>query len=496
MKRQFLAFDIGASSGRAVVGQVDADARRFEIHEVYRFTNGAIRLGNSDHWNAVALYEHVLEGLRAAKRAFGEDIESLGIDTWAIDFGLLDRNGRLLGLPYCYRDMRTNGVLEQVTARIPRQRIFAETGGIQFLSFNTLYQLVAMVETDDPLLPIAQKFLLMPDLLNYWLTGNAVSEFTNATTTQFYNGQAGKWAHSLLGELGIPSAMLPKVVLPGTVLGTLKPDVVESVGFANLKVIATASHDTASAAAAIPASSENYAWLSSGTWSLLGSVADAPITGSDALRYNFSSYGGAGGRFLPWKNIMGLWLVQECRRIWAREGDELSFDTLAILAEEGAPFVAFIDPDDAAFLSPVSMPIAIQEYCQRTHQSVPSTKGEILRVAFESLALKYRWTLEKLEIILNKKLPLLHVVGGGAQNKLLCQFAANALDRPVIAGPVEATAIGNIAVQAAAMGAVADLDVARALIRECFDTVTYTPESREPWTHAYAQFLAITGLEA
>lgn len=486
---RYIAFDIGAGGGRAIIGEVGADG--FSITEAARFANPIVRLNGHLHWDAVRLYSEIIAALRDIARQHPADYKSMAIDTWAIDFALLDKDGELLGTPYCYRDSRTDGMMDEVIARVPKQAIFEKTGGIQFLTFNTLYQLYAMARAGSRQLAAADALLMMPDVLNYWLTGVKATEYTNATTTQFFNARKGGWARDLLDTLGIPHRFLGRVVKPGTVLGGLLPDVREEVGF-DVQVVATATHDTASAGAAVPAETANYAWLSSGTWSLLGATASAPIVSAEALRYNISSYGGPDGGVMPWKNIMGLWLIQECKRIWQRQGDDLDYDTMTELAAAARPFTAVIDPDDPSFLAPMDMPQAITDYCARTGQAVPQTKGEILRTALESLALRYRWVIEKLEIATGKALDVLHIVGGGVQNTLLCQLTADAINRTVIAGPVEATAIGNIAVQAVAMGTFASLADARAVIRQSFETVRYEPQARDGWDAAYATFTTLT----
>jgi rhamnulokinase len=483
---RFIAFDVGAESGRAIVGILEDDQLRLE--EAHRFTNGAVVVGPHLHWDVLRIFSEVIEGLRSIRRKYGTEFASLGIDTWGVDFALLDREGNLVGNPHSYRDARTRGMMEEVLARVPREDIFAQTGGIQFLSINTLYQLYAMVKARSPALEIARRFCMMPDLFNAWLTGTVSSEFTNATSTQMYDSRQGTWAWRLLAELGIPAHLFPEAVLPGTVIGPLSKSLAAELDFPSLAVVAPATHDTASAAVAVPARDRTCAWLSSGTWSLLGAYSPRPITTPEALAYNFSSYGGAGGTFLPWKNIMGLWLIQECRRRWANEGKTWPYEELCDAAAAAPPFVALLRPDHPSFLAPADMPAAIRAYCVNTRQRVPETEGSLARTIFEGLALAYRWTLEKLEKILDRQFTALHVVGGGSRNKLLCQFTADAIGLPVVAGPVEATAIGNIVVQAVAMGALSSIDDAPAIVRRSFDVVTYEPVSREPWDRAYERF--------
>ncbi len=483
---QFIALDLGAESGRAIVGKLKSDC--LSLEEAYRFPNGAVRILDNLYWDPLRLFSEMKQGLNKISQQYGQDFASVGVDTWGIDYALLDRDGNLVGNPYCYRDARTEGMMAEAFKHISRQEIFEQTGGIQFLSINTLFQMLAMAVNKSPQLEIAATFLMMPDLFNYWLTGRQACEFTDTTTTQFYNSLAGDWSRDVLAKLGLPTNIFPEVVMPGAQLGTLLPQIAAEVGFEALPVIAPATHDTASAVVAVPAEDDDFAWLSSGTWSLLGGISAKPIVTPEALEYNFSSYGGVDGIYLPWKNIMGLWLVQECRRIWARGGDNYSYDDLTQMATQAKPFTAIVDPDHPSFLSPGDMPAAIQTFCRDTGQVVPETKGEITRTALEGLALKYRWVLQKLEILLDRKFNALHVVGGGSQNKLLCQFTADATGLPVIAGPVEATAIGNIAVQAVAGGQLTSYEEARQVIRRSFDVVTYEPGESSPWDEAYERF--------
>lgn len=488
---RFIAVDLGAESGRVMIGLLDD--RGLRLHEVHRFPNGPVRVFDSLYWDPLRLFAEIKEGLGRLAREYGNDWAAIGLDTWGVDFALLDRRGELVGNPHAYRDPRTTGVMERVQALIPAWQIYEQSGGVQFLSINTLYQLRAMVEQDSPQLAAAATFLMMPDLFNYWLSGRKVVEYTNATTTQFFDSRRRRWAVSLLERLGIPTHLFPDVVLPGAILETLRSEIGAEVGLEPVPVVAVASHDTASAAMAVPAVGDDYAWLSSGTWSLLGAVADKAIVTPEALRYNISNYGGVGGTVLPWKNIMGLWLVQECRRSWARQGQTYTYDELATMAASARPFLALIDPDHPSFLAPADMPTAIAAYCRATGQTSPETPGEFVRVALEGLALKYRLVLEQLEDLLRRPLSVLHIVGGGSQNRLLCRFTAAACRRPVLAGPVEATAIGNIAVQAVATGHLGSFAEARRLIRETFAVTLYEPSDPDPWDAAYERFRRLVG---
>jgi rhamnulokinase len=378
-------------------------------------------------------------------------------------------------------------MVEEACKRVSRQEIFEATG-IQFMQLNTLFQLFSMVVNRSPILEIADTMLLMPSIFTYFFTGRKVNEFSHATTTQMYDPRAGTWAYSLLKQLGIPTDMLADIVPPGTIVGDLFPAIAGMTGLGKVPVIASATHDTASAVAAVPATGEDWAYLSSGTWSLLGLEVKEPIINEDSLRYNLTNEGGVGNTFRFLKNIMGLWLVQECKRMWDREGKALDYGDLTREAEEAKPFVAIVDPNDNMFLNPPDMPEAIVQFCRNTEQQSPATKGEFVRCALESLALKYRNVLEKFEHLRGKPVEVLHIVGGGVQNTLLCQFTANATGKPVIAGPVEATAIGNILVQALATGDISSIEEARELVRQSYGTVTYEPQETDRWEEVYQRF--------
>lgn len=488
--QQFLAFDLGAESGRGVLGQFDGE--HLNLEELHRFPNGGVRILDSLHWDVLQLWTEMKVALSICAEK-NSDLSGIGIDTWGVDFGLLGKGDVLLGFPYHYRDSRTNGMLEEAFHRLSQSTLF-ERSGCQFLQINTLYQLLSMVVHKSPLLEVAETFLMMPDLFNFWLTGQKVCEFTDATTTQFYDPRRNSWSEEICTALGVPTEILPEVVQPGTQLGTLLPSVATETGLAVVPVIAPACHDTGSAVAAVPAQGDDWAYISSGTWSLMGIEVPAPIITDQALDLNFTNEGGVENTFRFLKNIMGLWLVQECRRTWAQAGEEMSYAQITQLAEKAKPFTALIDPDDDAFLPPGDMPARIIDYCKRTGQTPPSDAGEILRCALESLALKYRWVLEKLEIVRDKTIGVIHIVGGGAQNQTLCQFTADASGTLVIAGPIEATAIGNIAVQAIAYGSIGSISEAREVVRQSFNVIFYEPQNSPGWDEAYGRFLKITGL--
>lgn len=486
---RFLAFDLGASSGRGVVGTLENN--RLHIEALHRFPNGPVTIPGNMHWDVLRLFSEMTEALILYTQKYGKTLNGIGIDTWGVDFALLAKDGSLLGNSHHYRDPRTDGMVEKACDRVGRKTIFDATG-IQFIQLNTLFQVFSMVEQHSPLLEMAETLLMMPSLFQYFLTGRKINEFTDVTTSQMYNPRTGAWAYDLLQRLHIPTEMLgAEIVAPGTIVGDLTPHLAMMTGLSKTPVIASASHDTASAVAAVPAHGEDWAYLSSGTWSLLGLEIPEPIITDDSLRYNLTNEGGVGGTYRFLKNIAGLWLIQESKRIWEREGETLSYADLTRLAEAAKPFVAVLEPNDSFFLNPPNMPQAIIQFCRETGQQAPETRGEILRCALESLALKYRNVLEKMEDLRGKSVEVLHIVGGGVQNTLLCQFTANATGKPVIAGPVEATAIGNIMMQAIATGDIASIVEGRELVKRSFDVVTYEPQNVDQWDEVYQRSRAI-----
>jgi rhamnulokinase len=486
----YLAFDLGAESGRAVVGRFDGE--RLDLSTLHRFPNNPVRILDSLYWDVLGLFAEMKRGLGLYRRQEGDHLEGIGLDTWGVDFALLGRNGKLLSNPRHYRDPRTEGMLQAAFEQVPREEIFEHTG-IQFMEINTLYQLLSMKLSHDPTLDLAETLLMMPGLLNYWLTGVKACEFTAATTTQFYDPREKGWSRALLTKLGLPTHILTDIIQPGTVLGPLFPRIAEETGLEGVSVIAPACHDTGSAVAAVPAQGDGFAYISSGTWSVMGIESAEPIINKKSLAHNFTNEGGVCGTFRVLKNIMGLWLVQESRRTWAKQGDELSYDQITALAAKAPAFGPLVEPDCRDFLRPGDMPTRIRQVCARTGQKPPETKGEIVRCALESLALKYRFVLENLQSLQDKPLDTIHIVGGGARNRLLCQLSADALQRTVIAGPAEATATGNILMQALANGRIASLSEAREIVRRSFDLVTYEPRSSAGWDDAYARFLRVKG---
>jgi rhamnulokinase len=481
----FLAIDLGSSSGRVFVGQWDGG--RFQIAELHRFPNGPIDIHGRMHWDALRLWSEVQDGLGRYAAQFDTPLEGIGVDTWGVDFALLDKAGELLNNPRHYRDPRTNGMIDAVLQRIPREELFAQTG-IQFLPINTLYQLYSMAQADDPRLQAAETLLMMPDLFNYWMTGTRAVEYTDATTTQCLLAHERRWATEMLGQLGIPSHFLPPIVQPGALLGELRPEIVRAAGLrAAPPVIAPGGHDTASAIAAIPALDADSVYISSGTWSLVGVEITEPVTNARACALNMTNEGGVAGTIRLLRNVAGLWLLQECRRIWQRGGREYSWEELLDLAEQATPFHSLIDPDAADFLSPADMPEAIRAFCRRAGQPAPESPGAVVRCCLESLALRYRWVVEALEELTGRRLETIRIVGGGCRNRLLCQWTADACGRPVVTGPVEATVLGNILVQAIAAGHLRDIAEGRRAIAASVEQQVYEPRASGAWDEAYGR---------
>jgi rhamnulokinase len=479
----YLAFDLGASGGRGLVGSLTGG--RLEVRELSRFSNGMVNVRGRLHWDVLHLLQQIAAGLKTCAAEAGEPA-SVGVDTWGVDFALLASDGSLLGFPRGYRDPGIEGAMEAFFERVPREHIYEATG-VQFLPINTLYQLYAMVRDGSPLLESASSVLMMPDLFNYLLTGEKRTEFTIATTSQLYNPRRRGWDDGLLAALGLSPEVMQEIVPPGTVVGSLDPEVARQAGVGGAPVMATASHDTAAAVASAPAEGRNWAYISSGTWSLMGVESERPIITEQSLAANFTNEGGVANTFRVLKNISGLWPVQECRRSWAGER-EYSYRDLTKLAEEAAGFRSLIEPDHPDFLNPADMPAAIREFCQRTGQAPPEIPGEFVRCVLVSLALKYRMVLDQLRGIYPHPIERIHVVGGGVRNELLCQLTADATEVPVSAGPAEATAIGNLLVQAMGLGHVASPAEIRAIVRRSFPVAEYEPRADGEWAAAYDRF--------
>ncbi len=484
--KKLLAIDLGAESGRAILGLFDGERIRLEV--VHRFPNGPVRTLDTLHWDVLRLHGDVLTGLRKCAAEHG-GVDSVGVDTWGVDFALLGRDGTLLGNPRHYRDPHTEGVMEAAFARMPRAELYRKTG-LQFMRFNSLFQLLALQRDRSPLLDAAETLLFMPDLFHYFLTGMKVNEYTDASTSQLLDPAERNWAFDVFRTFGLPVKLAGTLVPPGTVLGPLRTGVATETGLGAVPVVVPATHDTAAAVAAVPAGAGTWAYISSGTWSLVGVEIASPLLGDDALAANFTNEGGVAGTVRFLKNVMGLWLVQECRRAWEREGKSYDYGELTRLADAAPPFVSIVDPDDAGFLFPPNMPAALAEYCRNHGEPAPADAGAAVRCCLESLALKYRWVLEKTEALTGKRADVIHVVGGGCQNTLLCQFTADACGRPVVAGPVEATAAGNVLTQALGQGLLKSLAEAREVVRRSFDVVTYEPRNPEAWQAPFERLRA------
>lgn len=482
-----LAYDLGASSGRAILGEFDGST--ISLKELHRFSNDPVHVGGHMYWDVLRLFYEMKQSLAIAGKT---RIDSIGIDTWGVDFGLLDKKGRLLGNPIHYRDSLTDGMPEAAFGIMSKEQIFDQTG-LAFMKFNTLYQLLAMKNSENPIYDMAGTLLFMPDLLSYFFTGEIGTEYTIASTSQMTDPRTRNWSSDILSSFGLRSDILTPITEPCSVRGKLLPELSKELLIpSGIPVVAVASHDTASAVAAVPAESDDFAYLSSGTWSLLGAEVHMPRISEDVMAANYTNEGGIDGTCRLLKNIMGLWIFQECKREWDREKVE-SFTDLIKYAEASKPFIAMFDPDDTVFLPPGDMIARIQTYCKNSGQRVPETKGEITRVIFESLAMKYRWGIEKLQRIWGHSVNALHIVGGGSRNALLNQFTANVLGVPVIAGPSEATAIGTLLVQAMALGEIGSLVELRHVVGASFPTDVYAPEDTAIWQDAYGRFLILLG---
>ena len=478
------AVDLGASSGRVMAGRVGTQT--LDLLEVHRFANGPVRVGPTLHWDVLGLYREVLQGLSVAARE--HDLAGIGIDSWAVDYGLLDSSGALLGNPVHYRDNRTAGVLERVLKTVSADELYAVTG-LQQLPFNTIYQLVSALGTAQ--LQVADTLLLIPDLLGYWLTGQVGAEATNASTTQLYDVRSRTWATHLAERVGIPTRLLPPLREAGDVVGQLLPEVVTDIGLqATIPVIAVGSHDTASSVVAVPAApGGRFAYISSGTWSLVGVELDSPVLTGAAQQANFTNEGGVDGRIRFLRNVMGLWILQECLRAWATDGDAPDLGELLRQAAHAPAFLSLVDPDAPGFLAPGAMPERLAHAFRAVGQPTPAGRAETVRAILESLALAYRRTVRAVQELSGREVEVVHIVGGGSRNELLCQFTADACGLPVLAGPVEASALGNVLVQARTLGAqLPDLEAMRALVAGTHDVHRYEPQGRgTEWQAAEAR---------
>jgi rhamnulokinase len=485
-RAKFIAADLGASSGRVMAGLWDGE--RFGLKELHRFGNGGIKAGDGLHWDVQGIWTELLEGLRRYRTCYSDAPSSIAVDAWGVDFGLLDAAGNLLNNPFHYRDGRTSGMPARLFKKVPESTIFSETG-TQTMEINTIFQLFSMVQAEDAVLHRAATLLMIPDLFHYFLCGAKAVEYTEATTTQMYSLSRRCWAHELLVASGLPSSLLPEVIAPGTILGLTKADVLERGGlWGDVPVIAVASHDTASAVAAIPEMDAESVFISSGTWSLIGIEAQEPQTSDSARRQHFTNEGGADGGVLVLKNITGLWVLQECQRHWKTMGEDYTWDEIVEAASRAPALVSIFDPNDDRLQVPSDMPGAIRRYCAETKQILPQTVGEIARCAFESLCLKYRTALGSLQSLTGRRFQTIRIVGGGAINPVLSQMTADACDRLVVAGPVEASALGNVMLQAIAMGHVQDIHAGRTALAASVERLSYEPHRSAAWDDVYARF--------
>lgn len=478
-----LAVDLGASGGRVVSGAFDG--RLLELEEIHRFENGPVAMGGQLIWDLPRLWQEVVAGLRAAVVRHGGGVASVGVDTWGVDFAFLAADDTLLANPVCYRDPCTRGMLAAAERIVPRAEIFAATG-LQFMEINSLYQLLALRDRRAPVLDAADRLLMIPDLFHWLLSGQRSNERTNATTSQCFDPRAGDWASALLERFGLPRRIFGPVIEPGTVLGPLRPEVAAETGLGTARVIVPGTHDTASAVVAVPAaeppsSRPDWCYVSLGTWALVGVELDRPLVTSECLALNFTNEGGVGGTTRLLKNVCGLWLVQQCRAAWRRQGKEWTWDQLTALAAEAPPLLTLVDPDDPALVAPDDMPEAIRGLARAAGEPVPESTAAVVRTALESVAAAIRRRIAELDALLGRRMSRVHVVGGGVKNRLLCQMIADATGRPVVAGPVEATAIGNLLVQLGARDGVVDLRAMRQIVRESFEPETFTPRAAAAW---------------
>jgi rhamnulokinase len=476
-----LAVDLGASGGRVVSGAFDG--RLLELEEIHRFENGPVAMGGRLIWDLPRLWQEVVVGLRAAAARHGGGVASVGVDTWGVDFSFLAADDALLSNPVCYRDPRTRGLLATAEAIVPREEIFAATG-LQFMEINSLYQLLAL--RGSPVLEAADRLLMIPDLFHWLLSGRRSNERTNATTSQCFDPRSNDWAFAMLERFGLPRRIFGPVIEPGTDLGPLRPEVAAETGLHAARVIVPGTHDTASAVVAVPAaeppsSRPDWCYVSLGTWALVGAELDRPLVTPACLALNFTNEGGVGGTTRLLKNVCGLWLVQQCRAAWRRQGKEWTWDQLTALAGEAPALVTLVDPDDPALVAPADMPEAIRGLARAAGEPVPESTAAVVRTALESVAAAIRRRIGELDTLLGRRIGRVHLVGGGVKNRLLCQMIADATGRPVVAGPVEATAIGNLLVQLTARAGVVDLRAMREIVRQSFEPETFEPRAAAAW---------------
>jgi rhamnulokinase/L-fuculokinase len=486
---KMLAIDLGASSGRGIVGGFDGN--KLSIRENHRFPNEPVNICGNFCWDIMRIFHEIKTSISNCILSDDKNIKSIGIDTWGVDYSFIDKNGALMANPYHYRDSRTDEIQPYAFSKVPFEEIYGVTG-IQTINFNTIYQLIADLRDRKYVLDNADKLLFIPDLLNYFLTGQKFTEYTIASTGAVLDAKTRKIATDLLNKFGIREDLFCEVVMPGHKIGKLTKSLQDEIGKTDADVVNVASHDTASAVISVPAKNgDDFVYISSGTWSLMGVETKEPIITKQSMNYNLTNEGGAGNTIRFLKNIMGLWLEQESRRQWKREGLSFTFDELTEQALKSKPFACFINPNDELFTPQGDMPNRIREYCKKTNQYVPETVGEVVRCIFESLALCYRNTIENIENMTGKHYSCINIVGGGTKEAILCQYAADASNRVVYAGPVEATAIGNISMQAIASGEIKNISEAREIIRNSFEIKVYEPKDRDAWDDAYQRYLSI-----
>ena len=488
---KMLAIDLGASSGRGIIGEFDG--KKLSLRENHRFSNDPVNINGSFMWDILRIFFEIKNSIRKCANSDDKDIKTIGIDTWGVDFGLLDKTGRLIENPYHYRDKRTDNIEIEAYKRIPKDKLYNLTG-LQYLQFNTIFQLLALSSQRPNAFDNAETLLMTPDLLNYFLTGIKKTEYTIASTSNLIDAKKRTWAKELFDPMGIPERLFTEIVKPGNILGGLLPEVLEDIGDIKAKIVNVAGHDTGSAIAAVPAKGENFVYISSGTWSLMGTESKEPIINEKSALYDFTNEGGVNNTIRVLRNVAGLWLLQESKRQWEREGEKTTFDELSGMAKNAEPLKCLINVDSPEFVAPGNMPERIMDFCRRTGQFVPQTKGEIIRCIFDSLSLAYKHTLMQINELQGINAPYIHVVGGGTQNIVLCQLTADACGIPVYAGPVEATAIGNIAVQMMALGEIASLSEAREIIADSFDVVCYEPKNTGIWDDALGRYEKILDL--
>lgn len=483
--KKFLAIDLGASSGRGIIGSIENG--KITLRELHRFSNDPVMTPAGFFWDTYRLLFEIKTAIN--KAALEGELDTIGIDTWGVDYAYIDKAGAMLSPAYHYRDLRTAETMPLVHEIVPSDELYKITG-IEEMSFNTVFQIAADLKNRPWLVANAEKILFTPDLLGYLLTGKCASEYTIASTSALMNASERDFSPELIDKLGIPAHIFAPVVQPGNVLGELDDKTSSETGAKGVKVVNIGSHDTSSAVLAVPAEGEDFLFISSGTWSLMGIESENPVINDVSLKYSFTNEGGVFGRVNIMKNIMGLWLIQESRRQWKREGKNYTFDEMSEAALASQPLRSIINPDDALFATAGDLPGRIREYCRNTNQPEPENVGQIVRCIFESLALRYRWTAEKLEELTGKKYNVINMIGGGTKDELLCTFTANGTGREVYAGPIEATAIGNILMQAYAAGEIKDVHEARDIVRNSFEIKKYAPDTSdaEGWQKAYEKF--------